>query len=60
MKIFTEIDAENTTAIANLTTSQLNDLLTFIRDTYSGSPDDSVYTGNAEAACEMLEFDMAQ
>lgn len=60
VKIFTEIDVENTTAIANLTTSQLNDLLTFIRDTYSGSPDDSVYKGNAEAACEMLEFDMAQ
>ena len=60
VKIFSEIDIENTTAIANLTTSQMNDLLIFIRDTYSGSPEDSVYTGNAEAACEMLEFDMAQ
>ena len=60
VKIFSEIDIENTTAISNLTTSQLNDLLIFIRDTYSGSPEDSVYTSNAEAACEMLEFDMAQ
>jgi hypothetical protein len=59
-KIFTEIDTENTTAISNLNTSQLTDLLTYVRETYVSRPDDDDYKQNVEAACEMLEFDMAQ
>ena len=58
-KIFDEIDTENTTAISNLNTSQLTDLLAYVREAYVSRPDDKT-NENFEAACEMLEFDMAQ
>ena len=58
-KVFGEIDIENTTAISNLDTTQLNDLLVYVRETYVSRPDDKK-NEDIEAACEMLEFDMAQ
>jgi hypothetical protein len=58
-KTFTEIDTENATAISNLNTVELTDLLAYVRETYANSPDDR-NNEELEAACEMLEFDMAQ
>ena len=58
-KVFGEIDIENTAAIANLNTEQLNDLLAYVRQTYASRPDDKK-NEDFEASCEMLEFDMAQ
>ena len=58
-KTFAEIDIENTTAISNLNTVELTDLLAYVRETYASSPDDR-NNEEFEAACEMLEFDMAQ
>ena len=58
-KTFTEIDTENAIAISNLNTVELVDLLAYVRDTYASSPDDR-NNEELEAACEMLEFDMAQ
>ena len=58
-KVFGEIDIENTTAISNLNTEQLNDLLAYVRQTYASRPDDKK-NEDFEASCEMLEFDMAQ
>ena len=58
-KIFSEVEIENTTAMSNFNTEQLNDLLTYVRETYASRPDDKK-NEDLEAACEMLEFDMAQ
>ena len=58
-KVFGEIDIENTAAISNLNTEQLNDLLSYVRQTYASRPDDKK-NEDFEASCEMLEFDMAQ
>jgi hypothetical protein len=58
-KMFGEVDIENTTAISHLDTTKLNDLLAYVRETYVSRPDDKI-NEDIEAACEMLEFDIAQ
>jgi hypothetical protein len=58
-KTFGEIETENTTAISNLNTEQLTNLLSYVRETYASRPDDKK-NEDVEAACEMLEFDIAQ
>ncbi len=58
-KVFTEIEAENAIAVSSLNTDELIDLLAYVRDTYVSSPDDRK-NEDIEAACEMLEFDIAQ
>tara|TARA_B100001996_G_C18564117_1_gene555781 strand:- start:43 stop:849 length:807 start_codon:yes stop_codon:yes gene_type:complete len=58
-KTFTEIEAENAIAVSSLNTDELIDLLAYVRETYTSRPDDKNIE-DFEAACEMLEFDMAQ
>ena len=58
-KMFSEVEIENTTAMSNLNTEQLTNLLSYVRETYANRPDDKK-NEDIEAACEMLEFDIAQ
>jgi len=55
------MDEENKYVLANLTSVQQTDLLTYIRETFSQLQETDLDTiAELETACEMLEFDISQ